>query len=130
LKRDNQFIEDILTEIRNKVKETTVSFVDNFLAQTNYDQNYQLSDSSLTNYLKDSTNNYLDISDNDNNNIENENFNEASLLNCKKNSFVNSKQMKFEKLILNGKFLTDPNKNKFSTQLKPSDPVKMIRHKF
>ena len=99
--------------MRFKVKETTVSFVDNFLAQN--DQNSIEMNSSL--YLGDTINYKEFVS-----NLETQS-------DFKENNFVNTKLLEFESKNFNENFIKKF--GKFASQVKPNaDNVHLIRHKF
>lgn len=154
LKKDNELIENLLTDMRSKVKETTVSFVDNFLAQNFYELSNGMEAASVvasqlassTNRLRDSTNHMNKTSSHRDSEVVG--LEMMKLLQpVKENNFVNSKLLEFESKNLRGSgggstvavagqyqsVTKSPFKNKF-IQLMPNETSnihqQLIRHKF
>lgn len=96
----------MLTSIRNRIKETNSSFVDNFSQNTYDPQDQQCIYLHCKNYITD-----VDT-------IE-----PQSTLDSMQTNFRNS-------IPVGNKLAKDLVKNKFSTQLAPNDAIKMQRHKF
>lgn len=156
LKKDNELIENLLTDMRSKVKETTVSFVDNFLAQNFYELSNGMEAASVvanqlassTNCLRDSTYYMNKTSSSSNRDSEVVGLEMMKLLQpVKENNFVNSKLLEFESKNLRGSgggggtavagqyqsVTKSPFKNKF-IKLMPNETSnihqQLIRHKF
>ena len=110
LKKDNEQIENILTDMRTKVKETTISLVDNYIAQNCFEQN-NLESNLASIFLRDATNCPENIE-----NIQEE---------AHDNELIDTKQFTNDK-----KFKKGPLNNKFSTQMIGNDNIQLIRHKF
>ncbi len=139
LKKDNEFIEKLLNDVRSKVKETTVSVVDSFLAQNFYDLSNGVEVANQLATLRDSTNYPNNFNDIKSTNRDIVGLEKIKLLQPKENNFVNSKLLEFETKMLNNNssaqfpssLAKSPFKNKL-IQLMPNDPniQQVIRHKF